>query len=62
MAGRGLGLKKPRALPTRYLILGPDRSANFLALIVLDRPQGPGIIHAMTMTEQYRQLLPGGPT
>ncbi len=48
--------------PTRYLILGPDRSANFLELVVLDRPQGPAIIHAMTMTEQYRQLLPGGPT
>ena len=37
-------------------------SATFLELIVLDRPQGPAIIHAMTMTEQYRRLLPGGPT
>ena len=48
--------------PVRYLVLGPDRSANFLELIVLDRPQGPAIIHAMAMTEQYRALLPGETT
>jgi len=48
--------------PVRYLVLGPDRSANLLELIVMDRPQGPAIIHAMTMTEQYRSLLPGETT
>jgi hypothetical protein len=46
--------------PIRYLVLGPDRSGNFLELVILDRPQGPAVIHAMTMTAQYRQLLPGG--
>ena len=46
--------------PTRYLVLGPDRSGNLLELVVLDRPQGPAVIHAMPMTAQYRRLLPGG--
>jgi hypothetical protein len=44
--------------PIRYLVLGPDRSGNFLELVVMDRPQGPAVIHAMPMTEQYRSLLP----
>ncbi|HJQ00799.1 MAG TPA: hypothetical protein VJ851_04305 [Jatrophihabitans sp.] len=26
--------------PTRYLVLGPDRAANLLELVVLDRPIG----------------------
>jgi hypothetical protein len=43
--------------PIRYLVLGPGRSGN---LVVLDRPQGPAVIHAMPMTAQYRRLLPGG--
>jgi hypothetical protein len=46
--------------PIRYLVLGPDRSGNLLELVVMDRPQGPAVIHAMTMTEQYRHLLPKG--
>jgi hypothetical protein len=46
--------------PDRYLVLGPDRSANLLELIVLDRPHGPAVIHAMPMRPQYRNLLPGG--
>jgi len=48
--------------PIRYLVLGPDRSANLLELIVMDRPQGPAIIHAMAMSERYRSLLPGETT
>jgi hypothetical protein len=28
--------------PTRYLVLGPDHAGNFLELVVLDRPPGPG--------------------
>jgi len=48
--------------PVRYLVLGPDRSANLLELIVMDRPQGPAIIRAMAMTELYRSLLPGETT
>lgn len=46
--------------PPRYLVLGPDRAGNLLELIVLDRPQGPGVIHAMLMNAQYRNLLPEG--
>ena len=43
--------------PVRYLVLGPDRAANLLELVVLDRPQGPAVIHAMAMRTQYRRLL-----
>jgi len=46
--------------PTRYLLIGPDRSGNLLEVIVMDRPQGPAIIHAMPLTTQYRRLLPPG--
>lgn len=44
--------------PLRYLVLGPDRAANLLELVVMDRPQGPAVIHAMGMRPQYRRLLP----
>ena len=43
--------------PTRYLVIGPDRAANLLELVVLDRPQGPAVIHAMAMRAKYRDLL-----
>ena len=46
--------------PIRYLVLGPDRAGNLLELIVMDRPQGPAVIHAMAMIEQYRRPLPEG--
>ncbi len=46
--------------PARYLVLGPDRAANLLELVVLDRPRGPAVIHAMAMRAKYRRLLPGG--
>jgi len=45
--------------PTRYLVLGPDRAGNLLELVVLDRPQGPAVMHAMPMSAKYRSLLPG---
>ena len=45
--------------PTRYLVLGPDRAANMLELVVIDRPQGPAVMHAMTMRARYRKLLGG---
>ena len=44
--------------PVRYLVLGPDRAANLLELIILDRPHGPAVIHAMQMRSKYRRLLP----
>jgi len=46
--------------PVRYLVLGPDCAGNLLELVVLDRPQGPAVIHAMPMRAQYRRLLTGG--
>lgn len=46
--------------PTRYLVLGPDRSGQLLELVVLDRPTGPAVIHAMAMRAKYRRLLPPG--
>ena len=46
--------------PLRYLVLGPDRAANLLELVVLDRPNGPAVIHAMPMRDKDRRLLPGG--
>jgi hypothetical protein len=44
--------------PTRYLVLGPDRAGNLLELVVLDRPHGPAVMHAMPMRAIYRALLP----
>lgn len=46
--------------PTRYLVLGPDRAGRLLELVVLDRPQGPAVIHAMGMRPKYQRLLPKG--
>ena len=46
--------------PTRYLMLRPDRAGNLLELMVLDRPRGPAVMHAMVMRAPYRRLLPGG--
>lgn len=43
--------------PLRWLVLGPDRSARIIELVVLDRPQGPAVIHAMPMRTQYQPLL-----
>lgn len=45
--------------PVRYLVLGPDRAGNLLELVILDRPLGPAVIHAMKMRPKYRRLLPG---
>jgi hypothetical protein len=48
--------------PLRYLVIGPDRSGNLLELIVMDRPVGPAVIHAMMLRTTYLRLLPpGGP-
>lgn len=46
--------------PMRWLVLGPDRAGNLLELVVMDRPAGPAVIHAMPMRTQYRRLLPKG--
>jgi hypothetical protein len=44
--------------PLRFLVLGPDGAGNCLELVVLDRPQGPAVIHAMAMSAGYQRLLP----
>ena len=46
--------------PMRWLVLGPDRAGNLLELVVMDRPAGPAVIHAMPMRTRYRRLLPKG--
>lgn len=45
--------------PTRYLVLGPDRAGNMLEVVVMDRPQGPAVIHSMVMQARHRDLLEG---
>jgi hypothetical protein len=46
--------------PQRYLVLGPDRAGNLLEVVVLDRPHGPAVMHAMRMRSKYRALLDEG--
>ncbi len=53
-------IEEVREDPTRYLVLGPARAGQFLELIVMDRPQGPAVMHAMPMRQRYRGLLPEG--
>jgi hypothetical protein len=43
--------------PIRYLVLGPGRAGSMLELVVLDRPHGPAVIHAMPMRAKYLPLL-----
>jgi uncharacterized DUF497 family protein len=45
--------------PTRYLVLGPDRAGNLLEVVVMDRSQGPAVIHSMPMQARYQKLLEG---
>ena len=44
--------------PDRWLVIGPDRSANVLEVIVLVTAEGDEmIIHAMPLRAVYRKLL-----
>ena len=44
--------------PDRWLVLGPDRAANLLEVVVLVTNQGDElIIHAMPLRSVYRRLL-----
>lgn len=44
--------------PDRWLLIGPDRSANMLEIIVLVTDEGAEIIiHAMPLRAVYRKLL-----
>jgi hypothetical protein len=44
--------------PWRVLYLGPDRAANLLEIVVIERDDGSELaIHAMTMRSRYKALL-----
>lgn len=44
--------------PDRWLVIGPDRAANLLEVIVLITAEGDQlIIHAMPLRAVYRRLL-----
>lgn len=44
--------------PDRWIVLGPDRAANLLEVIVLVTDEGDElIIHAMPLRPVYRRLL-----
>jgi hypothetical protein len=49
----------PDADPPKILVIGPDRSANVLEVILLDFPDSPLlVIHAMRLTRKFYDLLP----
>jgi hypothetical protein len=44
--------------PDRWLVIGPDRAANLLEVVVLITSEGDEmIIHAMALRPLYRKLL-----
>jgi hypothetical protein len=44
--------------PDRWLVIGPDRAANLLEVVVLVTSEGDEvIIHAMPFRSVYRKLL-----
>ena len=44
--------------PDRWLLIGPDRAANLLELVILVTAEGDElIIHAMPLRPAYRNLL-----
>jgi hypothetical protein len=45
--------------PWSVLYLGPDRAANLLEVVVIERDDGTELaIHAMKMQRKYQELLP----
>jgi hypothetical protein len=55
---QSLAVEDLGADPDRWLVVGPDRSANLLEVIVLVTEEGTEmIIHAMPMRAAYRRLL-----
>ena len=56
--GNSLAIEDLGHDPDRWLIVGPDRSANLLEVIVLTTEEGSEmIIHAMPLRPLYRRLL-----
>ncbi len=55
----GYALEEREDEPQRTLLLGPDRSANLLELVVVELDDGGRLaIHAMRMRPKYIPLLP----
>lgn len=53
-----MALEDLREDPDRWLVVGPDRAANLLEVIVLLTEEGTEmIIHAMPLRAVYRRLL-----
>jgi hypothetical protein len=56
----GYALEERDDEPRRTLLLGPDRDANLLEVVVLELDDGRRLaIHAMRMRPKYIPLLPG---
>ena len=48
--------------PTRFLLIGVDRAANLLEVVMIERDDGSHVaIHAMPLRPSYRHLLPTPP-
>ena len=45
--------------PRRLLVGGPDRAGNLVELVVLDRIEGPLVIHAMPLRRSTEKALFG---
>jgi hypothetical protein len=55
----GYALEEREDEPRRTLLLGPDRSANLLEVVVVELDDGGRLaIHAMRMRPKYIPLLP----
>lgn len=55
----GYALEEREDEPRRTLLLGPDRNANLLEVVVLELDDGRRLaIHAMRMRPKYIPLLP----
>lgn len=46
--------------PPRYLVVGPDRSANLLELVVIGTDVSDFVIHAMALRRSTQRELFGG--
>jgi hypothetical protein len=58
--GNAVAVEEAGDDPVRWLVPGPDRAGNLPGLVVMDRPAGPAVIHAVAMRAAYQRLLPKG--
>ena len=53
-----LAIENAGEYPDRWLVIGPDRAANLLGVVVLVTTEGSQLaIHAMRMRAEYRRLI-----